>query len=170
MLTLGPLTLTMDNSKIHTIHNKCYIGITGLGSDAITFSKTLLMRTKLYELKEGRPIPPTTFGNMVSSLLYQKRFGPYFIEPVVAGLDDENKPFIYSTDVIGAPSLAQDFAIAGTCTEELFGMAESLWRPDLEPDMLFEVISQTLLSSFDRNALSGWGGEVYIVYVVLFNL
>ena len=33
----------------------------------------------------------------------------------------------------------------------------------MEPDELFEVISQCLLSSVDRDAYSGWGGEVYIV-------
>ena len=33
----------------------------------------------------------------------------------------------------------------------------------MEPDDLFEVISQVLLSSVDRDAYSGWGSEVYII-------
>ena len=37
------------------------------------------------------------------------------------------------------------------------------YKDDMEPDELFEVISQCLLSSVDRDAYSGWGGEVYIV-------
>jgi hypothetical protein len=35
-----------------------------------------------------------------------------------------------------------------------------------EPDDLFEVISQCLLSAVDRDALSGWGGVVTVMYVV----
>ena len=33
----------------------------------------------------------------------------------------------------------------------------------MEPEELFEVISQCLLSSVDRDAYSGWGAEVYII-------
>ena len=32
-----------------------------------------------------------------------------------------------------------------------------------EPEELFETISQALLSSVDRDCLSGWGGYVLIV-------
>ena len=28
---------------------------------------------------------PKTLGNVVSSMLYEKRFGPLFVEPVVCG-------------------------------------------------------------------------------------
>lgn len=37
------------------------------------------------------------------------------------------------------------------------------YKDDMEPDELFEVISQCLLSSVDRDAYSGWGAEVYII-------
>ena len=34
-----------------------------------------------------------------------------------------------------------------------------------DKDELFEVIGQALLAAFNRNALSGWGARVFIVYV-----
>ena len=33
-----------------------------------------------------------------------------------------------------------------------------------EPDELFETVAQCLLSGVDRDALSGWGGIVYVMY------
>jgi 20S proteasome subunit beta 3 len=42
-------------------------------------------------------------------------------------------------------------------------MCESLYRPDMEPEDLFETISQALLSAFDRDAMSGWGAIVHII-------
>jgi len=42
-------------------------------------------------------------------------------------------------------------------------MAESLWEPDLEPEDLFETVSQTLLNAVDRDAYSGWGAVVWII-------
>lgn len=42
-------------------------------------------------------------------------------------------------------------------------MCESLYKPDLEPEELFETLAQALLASVDRDALSGWGGVVHII-------
>lgn len=33
----------------------------------------------------------------------------------------------------------------------------------MEPEDLFETISQSLLNSVDRDALSGWGAHVYVI-------
>lgn len=58
---------------------------------------------------------------------------------------------------------AKDFIVSGTASDQLFGTCESFWEPDLGPEELFETISQSLLNSVDRDALSGWGAEVYII-------
>ena len=63
----------------------------------------------------------------------------------------------------GAPVYTDDFVVSGTSTENLHGMCESLWRPDMSPDELFETLSQALQASVDRDALSGWGAEVCIL-------
>lgn len=59
------------------------------------------------------------------------RFGPYFVDPVVAGVNKDGKPFICSTDLIGCINYAKDFVVSGTASSKLFGMCESLWEPDL---------------------------------------
>ncbi len=117
----------------------------------------------MYKLREERDIKPQTFAHMVSQILYGKRFGPYFIEPIVAGLDSNNQPYINVMDLIGAPVLTDDFVVAGTSSQNLYGMAEALYRKDLNPDELFETISQALLASIDRDALAGWGAIVHVI-------
>ena len=60
------------------------------------------------------------------------RFSYYFVEPVIAGLDPKtNEPFIGAMDLIGCPDITKDFVVGGTCTEQLYGMCETLWRPDM---------------------------------------
>jgi len=67
-------------------------------------------------------------------------------------------------DLIGAPLLADDFVISGASSAEaLYGVCETLYKPDLEPDELFETLGQCLLAAVDRDALSGWGGVVSII-------
>lgn len=124
-------------------------------------------RVNMYTIKEEREIEPETFAHLVSSTLYEHRFGPYFIEPVMAGLSKTPsggvKPFIAATDLIGCLNFAKDFVVAGTASSKLFGVAEGLWEPDLEPEDLFETISQTLLNAVDRDAYSGWGCIVHVM-------
>ena len=56
----------------------------------------------MYELKETRQMRPKTFANMVYNMLYERRFGPFFVEPIVAGLDPEtHAPYICNMDLIG---------------------------------------------------------------------
>lgn len=157
------MTVSCDYSKIFKMHDKLFIGMSGLSTDVSTLDELFRFKMNMYKLREERLIKPETFANVVASTLYEKRFGPYFIEPVIAGLKEDGSVYLCATDLIGAKDEPEDFVVTGTCYESLLGMAESLWRPNLEPDELFEVISQALLSALDRDCLSGWGAVVHVV-------
>lgn len=60
-------------------------------------------------------------------------------------------------------NMPDDFVVGGTCSEQLYGMCETLWRPELTADDLFETISQAMLNAFDRDAICGWGATVTII-------
>eukprot|EP01115_Flamella_aegyptia_P005142 TRINITY_DN217_c0_g2_i1.p1 TRINITY_DN217_c0_g2~~TRINITY_DN217_c0_g2_i1.p1 ORF type:complete len:207 (+),score=42.11 TRINITY_DN217_c0_g2_i1:77-697(+) len=156
-------TISTDNTKCFKVTDKCFIGLPGLQSDSQTLLQKLKFRINLYHLREEREMKPEVFSNLVSTVLYEKRFGPFFVEPVVAGLGEDNEPFISAMDLIGAPVFAKDFVLSGTATDALYGMCESLFKPDLEPEELFEVISQCLLSACNRDALGGWGAVVHVI-------
>ena len=107
---------------------------------------------------------PSALCHMLESTLYEKRFGPWFVEPIVAGLEGEdNTPFVAGMDLLGCSVYADDFVVAGTSAESMFGVCESLFRPDLEEEALFETLSQCLLASVYRDALAGWGAVVHIM-------
>ncbi|CAN6583812.1 unnamed protein product [Malus baccata var. baccata] len=156
-------TVATDFKRISQVHDRLFIGLSGLATDAQTLYQRLMFRHKLYQLREERDMKPETFASLVSAILYEKRFGPYFTQPVIAGLSDEDRPFICTTDSIGAKELAKDFVVAGTASESLYGACEAMFKPDMEPEELFETVSQALLSSVDRDCLSGWGGHVFVV-------
>lgn len=149
--------------KTFRMHDRLYVGLSGLTSDVQSVAQLLAFRLNLYRLKEDRDIAPKAFGHLLGQLLYEKRFGPYFVEPVVAGLNADGSPYICAMDLIGAPVVTTDFVVAGTSSENLYGMCEGLFRPDLPPEELFEVASQALLASVDRDALAGWGAVVHVI-------
>jgi 20S proteasome subunit beta 3 len=157
-------TVSTDFQKIFQMNDTLYVGLPGLATDIQTVSNQLRFYVNLYQLRENRQIQPKTFMHLVSNILYSRRFGPFFVEPLVAGLDTKtHQPYIATMDLIGCPMETKDFVVGGTCTEQLYGMCESLWRPDMEADDLFETISQALLNAVDRDAHSGWGAVVHII-------
>lgn len=156
-------TIACDFQKVFKLSDKLYVGLAGLATDVQTLHQELQFRMNLYKLKEEREMSPKVFTHLLSTLLYEKRFGPYFIEPIVAGLDEKNQPYLSNMDLIGATMTADDFVVSGTCSGNLYGMCESLYKPNMDPDTLFETLAQSLLSSVDRDALSGWGGVVHII-------
>lgn len=156
-------TVATDFKKVFKMNDKLFVGLAGLATDVQTMDQLLRFRQNLYELREERQMSPRVMSNLVSNLLYEKRFGPYFIEPVVAGLDDDGKPFLSGMDLIGAPVYTDDFVVSGTATGNLYGMCETLYKPDMEAEQLFETLAQALLASVDRDALAGWGGVVHII-------
>jgi 20S proteasome subunit beta 3 len=100
-------------------------------------------------------------------VLFFARMGPYFVSPVIAGLDKisetEYRPVVATYDSIGCLDDGGDFQVAGTGNELLYGVAETFYKPDMGPEELFETISNCLLSALDRDSLSGWGAYVYIL-------
>ncbi len=156
-------TVAKDATRVFKMHDKLFLGLTGLMTDVMTLEQLFRFKLEMYRMNENRLIKPSTFSSLVSTTLYEKRFGPYFSEPVIAGLDKDNKPFLCSMDLIGCVAKADDFALAGTCAESLFGTCETFYKPDLGPDELFETISQSLLAALDRDCISGWGAVVHVI-------
>lgn len=106
-------TLATDFKKVERLHDQLYFGLSGLGTDAQTLSHFFKFRHNLYRLKEERNMRPSTFGEFVSSVLYERRFAPYFIAPVIAGLEPDGTPYLTSMDSIGAMEESYDFVLAG---------------------------------------------------------
>ena len=156
-------TVSANFEKVYPASEKTLVGYAGLATDAQTLRNTIRFRLNLLKLKDDRELQPSSISSLIGSLLYSRRFAPWFISPVVAGLDKNNKPFLSAFDFIGAACHAKDFVVAGTSSEQLYGVCEMFWREQMNPDELFETLSQCLLAATDRDCLAGWGAYVYIL-------
>jgi 20S proteasome subunit beta 3 len=130
-LGMQALTVSNDYPKIYGIGDGVYLGLTGLATDVESVSALMRFKVNMYRLREERNIAPKTFANLVSTSLYERRFGPWFVSPIVAGLNEEGEPFICGFDSIGCIDFAKDFIVGGTADDQLYGMCEGLYEPDL---------------------------------------
>lgn len=115
------MTVSTDFPKVFPMGEKVFLGLAGLATDVQTMFLTLFdmayirselfrFKTNMYRLREERPIEPKTLANLVSSSLYERRFSPYFVYPVVAGINSKtSEPYICGFDNIGYQTFVIDY-------------------------------------------------------------
>ena len=114
--------VTCDFSKCFEMSPHLWLGLTGLATDVQTVHQKMEFRKNMYELSESRTMKPKTFAAVLSNMLYERRFGPFFVNPVIAGLDPKTKePFIAGMDLIGCLDEPEDYIVGGTSEEQLHG-------------------------------------------------
>lgn len=100
-LSTGYQIYTRDQSKLFQLTPKTILGSTGCWCDSLTFAKVIESRVKNYLYEHNRVISTPACAQLISNMLYYKRFFPYYVSNIVAGLDDEGRGIVYSYDPIG---------------------------------------------------------------------
>lgn len=83
----------------------------------------------MYRYRHGKPISVHACAKRLSTILYQKRFFPYYTHAILGGLDEEGKGAVYSYDPVG--SYEREQCRAG-------GAAASLIMPFLDNQVNFK--------------------------------
>jgi len=194
----GPQMINVLPRTVLVPHSRVMIGLVGLEGDVQTLSKevSIQISTKMGRhlgfgdsMNNDRQISPKSASMLLSHLLYSKRNGPYYVEPIIAGLEKvmteegsgnkirngripeggnapttiKYKPFLCAQDLIGAQSKSAQFVCSGAASKSLYGTAEAMWRPDLQPDELVQVLGRAFLSAMERDCLSGYGSVIYLM-------
>lgn len=120
-------TQDINMQRIFKINSKVYVGFSGLVTDVDTMHETLIFHHQLYKLRENRDMSPAVLSHLICNLLYEKRWGPYFVEPIVAGLDENNEPFVSTSDSVGAEEKSSPFVGSGTGYSGIIGSCEALY-------------------------------------------
>ena len=66
-------TISMDFPKVVKITDRAFVGLPGLATDTQTVMEKLRFRVNMYQLREEREIKPRVLGNMISTMLYERR-------------------------------------------------------------------------------------------------
>ncbi len=83
----------------------------------------------MYRYQHGKPMSVKACAQRLSTILYQKRFFPYYAHAILGGLDEDGKGAVYSYDPVG--SYEREQCRAG-------GAAASLIMPFLDNQVNFK--------------------------------
>ncbi|KAF6035229.1 PSMB1 [Bugula neritina] len=101
-LSEGFSILSRDTSKTFKLTDTTLLGCTGFHGDVLTLTKNIRARLTMYEQEHGKKMKTSAIAAMLSTMLYQRRFFPFYVGNIIAGLDEEGKGAVYSFDPVGS--------------------------------------------------------------------
>jgi 20S proteasome subunit beta 3 len=152
---MSSLLLGIYPRNIYRIGFHTLLGCFGLDSDI-----ELLIQSLKEKLGDHRNDELYTehIARGLSSTLYDKR---YLLSPILAGINKDKKPYLCSMDSLGASTVSSTYVVVGTAANQLQGICESLYIPDLSSEDLIGLTERCLQLALQRDILSG--GDVKIV-------
>ncbi|KAK6196177.1 hypothetical protein SNE40_001451 [Patella caerulea] len=118
-----------DTPKTYKLSDKTVLGSCGFHGDVLTLTKVIGARLKMFEHSHNKKMSTSSIAAMLSTMLYYKRFFPYYVYNIIGGIDDEGKGCVYSFDPVG--SYEREAYRAG-------GSASSMLQPLLDNQIGFK--------------------------------
>lgn len=87
--------------KVFHLSNNCVLATGGMYADATNLIKTLEQRLEWYHHQHEESLPSDGLANMLSIILYHRRFFPYYVWNTLGGIDEDGKGAVYSYDPVG---------------------------------------------------------------------
>ncbi|KAF3906709.1 hypothetical protein ABW20_dc0110657 [Dactylellina cionopaga] len=114
---------TRSARKIFDIGSGLILGVVGMSADGEELARKVARKIDDYKRNHDKHITVSAAAVMLSRILYAKRFFPYYVQPLLGGLDEDGVGAIYTYDYVG--SFEREHSRA-------FGAAASLITPFLD--------------------------------------
>ncbi|KAH8602858.1 nucleophile aminohydrolase [Bisporella sp. PMI_857] len=118
------------------------LSVVGFAADGEALKERLDAIVKMYRYQHGKPMSIKACAQRLSTILYSKRFFPYYVTAILGGLDEDGKGAVYSYDPVGSYEREQCRAA---------GAAASLIMPFLDNQVNFK--NQYIPGSGEGHAL-----------------
>jgi 20S proteasome subunit beta 6 len=170
-LSEGFMIHSRDCPKIYRLTDKTVLLSTGFHGDVLTLTKIVVARLQMYEHEHNVPMSTSAIAAMLSTMLYYRRFFPYYVYNIVAGLDDEGKGCAYSYDPVGSYE-RHEYHAAGSAAAILqplldnqvgYKNQEGVEKVPLTREKANRLVRDVFISAAERDIMTGDGVRICIV-------
>jgi len=124
--TMGTLIAHKVTKKLFKIDNHLALATAGLVGDVQILSRYLTAESNLYRLKRDTKIPVKSAATLMSNILNQRKFFPYYVQLILGGWDSQGG-HVYSLDAAGG-AIPDKYTAGGSGSPYVFGVLEDIYR------------------------------------------
>ena len=157
----GRTIISKTGKKVFPITENIIVGSAGVSGDYQMLSSYLVAETQLFTLENRRPISVKGAAQLLSNILFSRKFLPFLTQTLIGGLDN-NGPSLYSLDLAGS-LIKEEYAAVGSATSLVLGILEANYRKNLSAAEATELAIKAIRSATRRDAMSGDGIDILIV-------
>ncbi|KAK5643598.1 hypothetical protein RI129_007443 [Pyrocoelia pectoralis] len=162
---------TREQSKLFQLSEKSIIGFSGCWCDVLTFTRLLESHLQHYRLQNNKIMSTIAIAQATSTMLYYKRFFPFSMQTVLAGLDSDGTGCVFGYDPLGHYE---------RCNSQSLGSGGRFIRPffdnwissesrscahiaSMELDDAITIIKDAYISVAERDIYTGDNVEIKII-------
>ena len=91
-----------ESPKNYKLTDNTVLGCAGFHGDCLALTKYINARLQMYYHQHGKRMSCPAIAQMLSTVLYSRRFFPYYTYNIIAGVDAEGKGCVFSFDPVGS--------------------------------------------------------------------
>ena len=151
--TMGTLIAHKTTKKLYQIDNHLGLATAGLVGDLQILARYLNAEANLYRLKRDQKIPVKSAATLMSNILNQRKFYPYYVQLVLAGYDSSGG-HVYSLDAAGG-AIPDKYTAGGSGSPYVFGVLEDTYEEGLSTDEGVDIAVRAITAAKNRDSASG---------------
>ena len=159
--TMGTLIAHKTTKKLYKIDEHLALATAGLVGDLQVLTRYLNAEANLYRLKRNIKMPVKSAATLMSNILNQRKFFPYFVQLILGGYDDDGG-HIYSLDAAGG-AIPDKYNSAGSGSPYVFGVLEDNYRDELTTNEGIDIAIRAITAATNRDSASGGKIDIAII-------
>ena len=159
--TMGTLIAHKATKKLYKIDEHLALATAGLVGDLQILARYLSAEANLYRLKRDTQMPVQSAATLMSNILNQRKFYPYYVQLILAGWDTTGG-HVYSLDAAGG-AIPDKYTSGGSGSPYVFGVLEDSYRDDLTANEGVDLAIRAVNAAMGRDSASGNGIDVAII-------
>jgi len=151
--TMGTLIAHKETKKLYKIDEHLALATAGLVGDLQVLARYLNAEANLYRLKRDTKIPVQSAATLMSNILNQRKFYPYYVQLILGGFDNSGG-HVYSLDAAGG-SIPDKYTSGGSGSPYVYGVLEDLYRDNLTINEGIDIAIRAVSAAKRRDSASG---------------
>ncbi|KNE62090.1 hypothetical protein AMAG_07342 [Allomyces macrogynus ATCC 38327] len=158
--------------KAFQLSESSVVSCCGFYGDATALVTYLKQQMEIYQFNHDKPMPTPALAQLLSITLYRKRFFPYYVHNILAGLDAEGKGCIYNYDPVGSferykyQASGSGVALIQPFLDNMVGFKNTSLQdnpPFLPLDKALQLVKDAFTSATERDIYTGDQVEIFII-------
>ncbi|MCK5636877.1 MAG: archaeal proteasome endopeptidase complex subunit beta [Thermoplasmatales archaeon] len=159
--TMGTLIAHKATKKLYKIDQHLALATAGLVGDLQVLARYLNAEANLYRLKRDMRMPVKSAATLMSNILNQRKFYPYYVQLILGGFDDSGG-YVFSLDAAGG-AIPDKYTAGGSGSPYVFGVLEDTYKEGMSTDEGIDIAVRAITAAKSRDAASGGNINVAVI-------